>query len=176
MWSLPDEWLATRQTVGTFRDPWSWYLSFYSHLKRENHTADLAAYGGGKLDFESFLYGATHGRGPHRMCGLVYLPYANGKHFADSGLGLCSWMHRHFYAERFPSTGYDVRWLVDVKIRTDRLTDELGALLGGDASQWPPRNVARNKPPIETAYTLDSSVWVALADREYIAEFGWEAP
>ena len=37
---------------GTIRDPWSWYVSWWAHAMRADHTKkDLAIYGGGSTEF-----------------------------------------------------------------------------------------------------------------------------
>ncbi len=170
VWAIPPEWTEHRRTLGTCRDPWSWYLSFHAHLTRQGNTEALEAFGG--RDFRSFLRGATHGRGPKRMCGLVYLPHANGSHFERSGLGLATWLHRYFYAERYPTADQPAAWAVDTLIATEHLTQEIGTLFGRDASPWTRRNVGEH-PTVLDAYNGDMLEWVRRADSELIDLFGW---
>jgi len=175
--SVPEQWRGDRSVVGSVRDPWSWYASWYFHTVngQDSLRRALRVYGGGALGFREVLWGATHpepGRVPVEVGALYTLGSAD--ELIASGAGLYSYTI---------NTIYDG---VDLFVDQGNLSESLAVLLGVDQRtvlQIGPANVGMRrgagtmKPPHHYREIFDDEMidWVAQAEIEAIDRFGFVA-
>lgn len=161
---------GARVPVGTTRDPWSWYVSWWLHCSNlDAYTrGQLEAIGGGSAAFRDVLWGATHGRLASKV-GVIC--NAGKRRDVPTDVGLWTWLHRWVYG------GGPI-------LLTDQAALAEGAreVFGGAPADWqrPPVNTAaqRGRPrvvlegPAEALYDDEMRQWVADADAGLIAALG----
>lgn len=167
-----------RHAVGTVRNPWDWYVSWWLHAMNNDDAqrASLRTIGGGETDFRSVLYGCTHGRFARRVGVIADLVDQQNarKLYGLHAWGLCSVALHVTYGGRQPIHLLD----------TARLPEAAQGLWGGELSRWnrPPANTramrgaGRFEGPADYAAVYDDDMrsWVATADRALIGELGYE--
>ncbi|MFH2073214.1 MAG: hypothetical protein ABIJ75_10235 [Actinomycetota bacterium] len=159
---------------GSIRPPWDWYGSWYNHALKTNGGGYVFAellkeYGNGSTDFKDVLYGATHGVEISARPGVIWeaeLPV---------GQGLWSRCVRHMYGPP---------WRASTLFACDRAYDALEEAFGYvDRYRHPLKNTGarrydRSSPDRITDYrswyTPEMLSWVADADADLIALFGFE--
>jgi len=133
--AVPDEVREGRLVFGTIRDPWSWYLSFWRHLRvgRDGQML-LRQLGRGDQNFGPFLRGATD---PGVWCRMPDSLTSGWWDWPVGGDGLYTETFRAIYGEG----GHGVDALID----TAQLTVGLSELLGIDVSGFPIQNRAADR-------------------------------
>jgi hypothetical protein len=149
---VPASILEGRQSVGTIRDPWSWYTSFWQHLGAGVDGPQLRrALGDGDESFSAVLQGLLD---PNRWGSLP-----------ESVRGGWPWpepSHDSFFTSL-------VHWFYGNPIQIDRLLDtrtltsDLSDLLGTPI-ETPPKNTAWDRPAsaVKDPFTLFSEDDLAL--------------
>ena len=152
---------------GTIRDPWSWYLSWYSHQK-----SDLDIHGEGSSEFKDVLMG-TLSRDPERCPKNAAIMWCisgeSASAYPDDQGGIFTWAFRHTYGDQ-------VKTFVDTK----RMHEGVEVLFGGTPSRdsAPPahtRNLELPKPP-EEMYDDEMVEAVYNEDMSLIELLGYEGP
>lgn len=184
---LTPELIGNRSIIGTVRNPFSWYYSWYIHAMSlgEPFTSMVAQYGNGRKDFRSALYGITH------QWEIEYIPVPVGvfwncennygtEAFRRRRIGLCTFAHDYTIGTKERYYGNGGKWGADIVIPTDRLIEGLAAVLGYEIQGQfvKPRNIAGTvkggqpvKTNIEDIYDEEMIRWVNAADAEFIEEF-----
>jgi hypothetical protein len=160
---------------GTVRDPWSWYLSWYSHAMKEARTRKvMAQYGKGSTKFKDVLMGATS-RNPCRCPGIVGVIWdtqnsrLSRNTYLEGPGGLFTWAFLHIY-------GDVVRTFVDTK----RLYKGIEKLYSEpvDRVRYPPSNIRAIKIPNKPEEMYDDEMIEAVykEDRSLIELLGYDGP
>lgn len=201
-WRLTAEDVGDRVMVGTVRNPWDEYRSFYLHAKGSRDA--FLAYGNGSTSFRDVLYGLTHpaevSRHPFPV-GVFWHPFLTipawwslpagsrsnllqrydeqlWQAVQRSGLGYWTWSTRFIYGARPVLCWTEERpWAVDLLLATDRVYEAVREVLGlhMDAESFPPRNTAEQRgDQLEEAWDEEMVGWVAEADGRLIERFGFE--
>lgn len=187
-----DDFREGRTMLGTVRNPWAWYVSWYRHcLEASNEAREaLRYYGSGPEsvlrgeadpveDFRRVLRNvARPGSAPRWAGGLWEASPEVRAHWPASGLGLCSYTFAYFYgAERAPRH-WPSTWAVDVLVDTGSLSEALPTVLDIDLDEAPRKNSRserRVKGPesLTDWYTDELVALVSVSDAELIATFGY---
>lgn len=169
---VPLEEREGRLVVGSLRDPWSWYRSWYLHArKRVGWTEALKVYGDGTTTYPEVIYGVTHPtreRCPEAPSVLVDYQHER-EAFLASGRGLYSWYARYMFG--WP---YEVKAIIDLKSLTPGLEQVLKRKVDRDVH--PPRNITARNPPLtryEKSREEELNQWIWEADREIIDLMGY---
>lgn len=169
-----------RPIVGTVRNPWDWYVSFYHYALETcaegERAPGLLAYGRGQVGFRDFLWGATH-------LDQVKVPSGVGVFWVLKGLGtrtvqraqerrvgLCTLAYEVMYGDPRGS------WICTHFIDTARLHEGLWEVAKLDMTRkamWAPQNVGCHAPAGEM-FDDEARSWVEGADREMVelGEYG----
>lgn len=168
---VPEEYTKDRLLVGSVRDPWSWYVSLWQHLRAaEDGQRLLAHLDRKKGTFKAFIEGVTDPgiwlRAP------VYLT-EGWWDWPVGGGGLWAETFRSLYG----------RWglFPNVLIDTPQLREGLSELLGEQVGE-PAQNTAQHRP--ETAVADPRALYednearalVACADGDVAARLGYLEP
>jgi len=167
--------LAKRTVIGTIRDPWSWYLSWYQFTRASKWWRDnyLAVFGDPD-DFHAALYGMTH-PDPRVAPVTKKIPYDHLQ-FIRERVGLYS----HLFWNTF---AVSERLVLDVLIDTAHIRHGLLEATGldfTDTTKFPPQNVKEDRPHTilnpEEVWTEERVQWVRGADRSLIGSLGYTEP
>jgi len=104
--ALPPDLIANRAVIGTVRDPWSWYVSWFMHGSHSGPAAPVLAPVADDPQAPTFL-----GTLPRMLAPAEYgvdleaeIPHHPGEKpyavMAAGRAGLCSWMFGHTYLRR----------------------------------------------------------------------------
>lgn len=160
---------------GTVRDPWSWYLSWWSHgVRSGNYGERLAVYGGGSTEFKDVLMGALS-RDPERCpehTGGIWSLHNEKQARQDylGGLGgLYTWAFFHIF-------GTEVRTFVDMNRMHEGVEELFGAAV--DSNLYPPANTRTHKLPKSPDEMYDEEMIDAVYDEDsfLISHLGFEEP
>ena len=174
--------LDTRKLYAPFRNPWSWWVSWYCHVCNSVGQRALSdTYGRGHASFRHVLRGATQRIAtdiPESPPLLAKWGAGLADDFKASGWGVYSWMSHRMLACGRPVTLLDC----------DSLTETLPAFLGIDksagakhgpkntgAERWKGRAVQSPEDP-ESWYDDEMIDWVWEADRWAIDLMAFEGP
>lgn len=168
-----------RTILGTIRDPWSWYASWWTHAMCNNSELDaIAKFGQGSHEFRHVLQGALN-PDPKRVpdqIGVIWnipKPEAEKKNFTDRGIGLYSWAFHYIYE------GADL--VIDMTQMAEGLKELMGAHV--DSQRYPPLNTSthkvgrfRNRVRYKNLYTKELMRLVLEADCDLIQRLGYTEP
>ena len=188
--------VGARRLVGVVRRPCDFYVSLYTHARRNGtgYDAQLGLWGNGSVEFRDVLYGWTHPDEVWEMPLSLGVVFGAAGHkdvdIIESGVGFASWAARYFYGRLGAAKGpCEPEWLADTLVPTDRLYDACEPLLGVPvteeshprvntrASMGAVNLTARGPLDPQDWFTDDEMVeWVSKADAELIALMGWPAP
>lgn len=174
--------------VGTIRDPWSWYCSFYAHAARSQHYGRLWAWAGrpekaaqierdklGSLNqkerelpsFRDVLWGLTHPLAvePPKVAGVFFEVYDADRLGVGRDAGFCQRVHRSVYRAG--------PWTM---LCQGNLVEEASELFEVDLRDVPPCNTAENAQPgklwdYRLWYDNDMVEWVYQADEDMLYEY-----
>lgn len=182
-WAIPADIRARRIVWGGVVAPAVWYRRLYLHAVDTRSPATLEglrAYGGGRLDYRSVLYGLCH---PHErlqpeQAGLIWRvpePCA-AVDLATRGIGLWSWALGYWFGARCPSPGESAGWGVD--ILADGLQPSAAASEAmGEPVTVPRRNVRQQEIRTWCAEAAPDDAemmgWIEAADGAMAAALGW---
>lgn len=168
---LASSWTEGRLMFGTVRDPWSWYVSLWCHLRagRDGQML-LRALGQGDQSFEAFLRGATD---PAVWMNAPQRFTAPWWDWPAGGDGLWSETFRAIYGHGQP--------IPEALIDQAQLTKGLGEMLSADLSSIPRQNTAdnwtQNKPlPPGEPYTDELVQLVRDYDGHLAHRIGYTEP
>jgi hypothetical protein len=166
--------LKGKTLIGTIRDPWGWYASWWMHaLANPRCHPSLSQYGQGSCEFSAVLKGVT---GPDKSLvpespGVIWSVNMKAgvarRTLAQSGKGLYSWTFNHVY-------GNNVKELA----RLSNLRGDLGKILGAEISpeEMPPSNTHQERGSTPPVWTDEMVEMVWQADAELIQRLGFEPP
>ena len=167
---VPAEFRRGRVALGTIRDPWSWYLSWYNQASKVAHAkGNIAQFGLGDPSFKAVLYGATHNRDTKAPSGMFWGPRDKPSTFSTCGVGLYTWSARYMYGHP---------WGINVLVDTPQMLAALHELTGKEQTRHkPPINVAKYEPGVSLkAYDDEMIQWVQDADSKLIKLMGYTEP
>tara|TARA_R110000824_G_scaffold68263_11_gene176748 strand:+ start:133 stop:726 length:594 start_codon:yes stop_codon:yes gene_type:complete len=175
---IPANLRKNRLLFSTVRDPWAWYTSLYQHALTADDQAPLLAFGSGKSDFRSVLWGMTHPWGVdlHEDFAMV-MPF-QGDHresFKQKHVGLYTWLNHWIHGE--PGAKGSIRCFID----TPQLNEGLAQLLDVHSITEKPQNAAAHRPKThiknpKSLWDVEMIEWVRQADPSYIELFGYDGP
>lgn len=167
------------ELIGTARDPWGWYASWWHHALTEENTAKaLRVYGNGSTKFADVMEGVlapVRGRVPEKVSVIwdIKKPKAEQNNFIQRGIGLFSWTFNYLYGDM-------TKKIIDMK----QMTEGLGALMGAhvDPILYPPSNTTKQRAKkkkiksFATLYTPELVKMVWEADFALIQQLGYTKP
>ena len=191
--SLTEDEVARLRVVGTVRDPWSWYASWYDHAMAGAgyHQTRMGRWAP-SMTFRDVLYAVTHGGPPPTACGpgVIWGPYPGTSGWRQySGEGLWTQAVREFYCRPWRSG-----WVGPGQSRGEpgwggwlaSLLVDAGALEDG----WRRLGIVHDEPPLNTAGDRDRTLpvdresvwddemvgWVREADGALAGALGYQDP
>lgn len=160
----------------TYRDPWSWYGSLYTHSLTERASRSrLLVTTGGTLSFKDALRVWTHpAEDPRDLFGWflpiqfhMQVPFVSRERLLSYEGGLWSWLFSYFAgdAETWGRPN-ELRWGVDILLNNGHLTEELGQILGERLHGERPRTYAH-------LYDAEMRSWVSTSDAWGLSALSW---
>lgn len=164
---LPENVTGGRLSFGTVRDPWSWYVSFYSSFKQQksgNITGPLAMLCGNQATFQAALPAMTRPTGAARLSSPQFPGHPKGAErlgtlLCDTGIGLWSWYVITSYCRdevekvkglQARLEGADLPWAVSALVDAATVEEGLDKILeawGGSKSEET-RKYLETAPPV----------------------------
>ena len=170
---VPEQFWEGRGALGTFRDPWSWYGSWYLHAMSEPLARKrLSQIGGGSTAFKDVLEGLLVRKDTlPRHFGAMWVFEEGGdwrEDFRVTGVGLWSWTARYVL-------GGHGRELV--LLDTAQLRAAMGAALGReiDEKAWPRKRVGA-AGRARKLWTPELVELVGAVDGDLVEVLGWAQP
>jgi len=186
---FPPEMVEERFILGTVRDPWSWYASWWQHgMNEKADRENLEVYGQGSTEFRDVLWGATHaGQLPQlpTQMGVLWSLYPHHPTrfrrqplFADSGLGAWSWIVYEMYGDT-EEKRFDVDALIDMQQLKEGAAKVLQVEIGPRFEEH--KNTRLQRPDTAVAnprdlYDEEMVQWVWDADGELVRRLGYTGP
>jgi len=167
---LRDHEVEDRLLWGTIRDPWSWYLSWYSHQKSDLDNC------GGSSEFKDVLMETLRrdaGHCPESSVVMWSIPGANvsarNDTYIDGQGGLFTWTFFHMFGDR-------VKTFVDIGRMHEGVEVLFGGMVTEDSSQ--PTNTRNLELPSSPEEMYDDEMIDAVyrADSHLIEVLGYEGP
>ena len=164
--------------LGTVRDPWGWYASWWAHAQTsEPGQRTLLSYGGGSMEFARVMEGVltpVANRTPEKITGIwdIRRPEVERRNFLARGVGLFSWTFDHMHGDL-------AKKLIDM----EQMAKGLHALMGAyvDPDLYPPSNTTAQRPKskkqnLRKLWTDQLTQMVWEADFALIQRLGYTEP
>lgn len=179
-------------SLGSIRNPWSWYASLYRYSVRAKRQGGIAYWGKatGSSDwsevtcFRAFLYGMTHVNEvpeyePGSLGVIFNVPEPFEAELRTGRQGFCSFTASYVYGNKATAGSPRPNWEADVLFDQARLREQLSTHMGEDLTDAD-LNVSRHvKTEFHSTnysewYDEEMVDWVNQADAWFIREMAFE--